>query len=78
MAEFNIHGSKIEQLSESGNNYKIAGTTSKVAISEQGYVTQTEGSGNKVQVDHPKDGILKKIVKACWKWLMSLFSSGSA
>jgi hypothetical protein len=43
------------------------------AISAKGNVVQTTGSGNRVQVDHPKTGIwswIWKKIKGCWKWFI--------
>lgn len=44
MTSFNVQNSKIEQLNESGNNYKISGSGSKTH-SEKGKETTTEVSG---------------------------------
>jgi hypothetical protein len=57
------------QFNQANNN---AGDVNN-AISEKGTVVQTSGTGNKVQVDRPKEslwGMLWTKVKACWKWIV--------
>jgi hypothetical protein len=54
MTHFNISGSKVEQLTGSGNNYRLVTDSGSNAVSEQGNVVQTTGTGNKVEVDRPK------------------------
>jgi hypothetical protein len=69
VSEFHISNSKIEQVNESGNNYKIAGNN---ASSEQGSVVQTTGNENKVTVQPPKESFLATLwnkIKTGWKWL---------
>ena len=73
MTKFNITNSKVEQLSDTGNNYKFAGKAENIALSDQGDVVQTTGTGNQVEVSQPEEGILAKLwkaVKAGWSWLM--------
>lgn len=72
MTEFNIQGSKIEQLNDKGNNYKFAGKAENLAVSGSDAVVQTAGAGNTVKVEHPKASFwanLWKRISACWKWL---------
>jgi len=72
MTKFNISNSQVEQLSDTGNNYKFAGKAENIALSEQGNVVQTMGTGNKVQMGNPEKGLLAMIwkkIKAGWKWL---------
>ncbi len=72
MTKFNITNSKVEQVSDTGNNYKFAGKAENIVLSEQGSVIQTTGTSNTVSVDHPKKGFLATIlntVKSWWKWL---------
>jgi hypothetical protein len=71
MTTFNIHNSRVEQLSDSGNNYKFAGKAETNAVSEKGNVVQTTGTGHTVQVDKAKDGFWSMLwgkIKAAWKW----------
>jgi hypothetical protein len=59
-------------ISENGNVVQTTGSGIN-AISEKGGVVQTTGGANRVQVDHPKEGVwaaLWKKAKACWKWLV--------
>lgn len=49
MGEFNIVDSKIEQLSDSGNNVKISSNSAPLALSGNDIV-QTVGAGNTVEV----------------------------
>lgn len=70
--QFNINGSKVEQLAGSGNNYKLTTDSGSNAISEQGNVVQTTGTENKVVVDRPKRSLWLALwtkMTACWKWL---------
>jgi hypothetical protein len=76
MAEFNIKGSKIEQLSDSGNNYKIAANTGSVAMSETGDVVQARGS-SKVQVNRSKEGFWVAFVKKVFSWIRSWFGGNA-
>jgi hypothetical protein len=71
MTEFNIQGSKIEQLNESGNNYKITGGSGNMALSDKGSLVQTIGDQNKVQVNEKPSfwGQLWVWIRACWKWI---------
>ena len=74
MTEFNIRNSNIEQMTDSGNNYKITGASGNVAISEQGVTVQTVGDQNKVQVGKESFwALLWSKIKACWKWLVGWF-----
>ncbi len=75
MSEFNIENSKIEQLSDSGNNYKITGASGNVAISQQGGTVQTVGDENKVQVGQTESfwKLLWGKVKAGWKVVAGWF-----
>jgi hypothetical protein len=78
MSQFNITNSKVDQLSNSGNNYKNIGQGGQVAMSEQGNAVLTQGTNNKVQVDH-KEGfwtLLWSKLKGCWKWIISCFGVG--
>jgi hypothetical protein len=70
MSNVNISHSKIEQMSDSGNNYKFAGKAENIALSEQGNAVQTTGTGNKLQVNKPEKGLWTVIwrkLKAAWK-----------
>ena len=71
MTQFNISNSKVEQLNNSGSNYKLVSDSGNNAVSEKGNVVLTVGNSNKVQVDHPKGfwSLLWDKVKSCWKWL---------
>jgi hypothetical protein len=69
MAQFNIANSKIDQLNNKGSNFKVTGAAGNVAVSEQGNVVQTVGSGNRVQtgVDKPDFwSVLWTKLKAFW------------
>jgi hypothetical protein len=69
MTKFNIQNSRVEQMSDSGNNYKVTGHSGNAAFSEHGNVVQTTGTGNKAQVDHTQSfwSLLWGKIKACWK-----------
>jgi hypothetical protein len=71
MTEFNIHDSKVEQLNDSGNNYKLVSETGSNVVSEKGDVVLTSGTGHKVQVDRPKGfwSVVWGKIRSCWKWL---------
>ena len=72
MTKFNITHSKVEQLSDTGNNYKFAGKAENIALSEQGDVVQTTGTDNKVETGKAEEGLLAKLWKALktsWAWL---------
>ncbi len=63
-------------ISEKGNVVQTTGASSTgdvtSAASEKGNIAQTGGEGNRVQVDHPKEGffgMLWKKNKVCWKWI---------
>ncbi len=43
MTEFNFNNCKVEQLNNSGNNYKIVSESGNVAVAEQGNIVQTAG-----------------------------------
>jgi hypothetical protein len=70
MTQFNITNSQVEQLTDSGNNYKLVSDSGNNAISAKGNVVQVAGDENKVQVDHKKEGfwsMLWKKIKSWWK-----------
>jgi hypothetical protein len=74
MTQFNIHNSKVEQVNDGGNNYKLVSDSGNNAVSEKGNIVQTAGTQNKVQVDH-KDGfwsMLWEKIKGLWKWITGL------
>ena len=48
MAEFNISGSKIDQLNESGDNVKVTGNRGQVVVSGRD-AGQAVGDNNRVQ-----------------------------
>jgi hypothetical protein len=63
-------------ISEKGNVVQTTGASSTgdvtSAATEKGNIAQTSGTGNRVQVDQPKEGffgLLWKKIKACWKWV---------
>ena len=64
MSEFNIHNSKIDQLNNSGDNYKQTSKEGNNAISQQGNVVQSEGEGNKIDVNKPSS-----LWASLWGWL---------
>jgi len=71
MTQFNIQGSKIEQLSDKGNNYKVTSETGNIAFAEKGNAVLTEGTQNRVQVDRPKDNLVSMLwakLKRLWAW----------
>lgn len=70
MSNFNIHGSKIDQLNSTGNNIKQTSRDGHNAITEQGNVVQTEGDNNKVDTNKSKEGLLATI----WGKLKSLWT----
>jgi hypothetical protein len=57
MASFNIRDSKIDQLSESGNNYQFTNESGNNTVSENGSVVQTEGRDNRIQVNKPAESL---------------------
>jgi formylmethanofuran dehydrogenase subunit C len=68
VTKFNITNSEVEQLSDTGNNYKFADKAENIAISNEGDVVQTTGTGHKVEVGK-SEGLLAKLwnaVKAFW------------
>jgi len=70
MSQFNIQNSKVEQLNDSGNNYKLVSRDGSNAVSDKGNIVQTAGTQNKVQVGH-KDGfwfMLWTKIRGLWKW----------
>jgi hypothetical protein len=74
VAEFKITNSKIEQLNDNGDNYKVANNSAPVAISGQG-VVQTAGEGHDVKADQKPEGptLLMKLweyIKAGWKYVV--------
>jgi hypothetical protein len=73
MTNFNIHNSKVEQISDTGNNYKLVSDSGNNAISEKGNLVQTEGAQNKVHAGLPKENLLSLLwakLTACWKWML--------
>lgn len=71
MSEFNIQNSKIEQLSSSGNNYKLVAKDGNNAVSAEGTVAQATGAQNQVQVDHKRSflAMLWAKIRVLWKWI---------
>lgn len=71
MSEFNIQNSKIEQLNDSGNNYKLVNRDGNNAVSEEGNIVQAAGAHNKVQVDRKASflAMLWAKIKVLWKWI---------
>jgi hypothetical protein len=69
MTSFNIQNSKVEQINDRGNNYKISGSGNN-AISEKGNVAQAVGDENKVTAGQHSlwAQVWDKLV-AFWKWL---------
>jgi hypothetical protein len=43
MTQFNINNSKVEQLNNTGNNYKLVNDSGNNAVAEQGNIVQTAG-----------------------------------
>jgi hypothetical protein len=69
MADFNITNSKIEQVNDTGDNYKIANNSAPVVVSG-GEAVQTTGTNNKVAVAPKEQSVWAKLwdkVKAGWK-----------
>jgi hypothetical protein len=51
MAEFHITNSKVEQVNDTGDNYKVTGNRGAVAVTQRnGQTVQVTGDGNKLQV----------------------------
>jgi hypothetical protein len=85
MAIINVEkmGMAVQQLNQTNNNpaevnmqfnqtNNNAGEVNN-AISEEGNVVQTMGTGNTVQVDHPEERFWRTLwekIKAWWKWLV--------
>jgi hypothetical protein len=70
MTNFNIHNSKIDQLSSTGNNNKLITESGTNTLAENGNAVVTVGSENRVSVGQPKPSILSKLWKAViavWK-----------
>jgi hypothetical protein len=70
MTQFNITNSQVEQLTDSGNNYKLVSDSGNNSIVEKGNVAQASGTENKVQGDPKKEGfwsMLWKKIKSWWK-----------
>lgn len=68
MSQFNIQNSKIEQINDNGNNYKVSGTN---MISETGNVVSATGNQSKLLVDR-KENLGARIwswIKGAFKWL---------
>lgn len=76
MGQFNISGSKIEQVNDSGNNYKQVGGSGNNSLTENGNIVNSDGDNNRIQVDRPKESlgsaILGKLTLA-WKWGIGYF-----
>lgn len=69
MSNINIQNSKIDQLNNTGNNYKQTSREGSNAISEDGGVAQSNGTENKVEVNKPKASLLTSIwnkIKSLW------------
>jgi hypothetical protein len=65
MATFNINNSKVEQITDSGNNNKATGNG---VIANSGDVIQVTGNENKVSTQ-PKEGWVSQL----WKNIKSLW-----
>jgi hypothetical protein len=72
MSQFNIQNSKVEQLNDSGNNYKLVNKDGNNAISKEGEIVQTAGTLNKVQADHGQGfwSILWTKITGLWTWIV--------
>ena len=72
MAEFNISESKIEQLNDTGANYKVANNSAPVTVSG-GDSVQTTGSGHKVRAAlSQKPSLAAKLwgwARRAWQWI---------
>ena len=62
MSEFNIQSSKVEQLNDSGNNYKLVSKDGNNAVSEKGNIVQ------KVVVQSLAPAIDTKVLEALENW----------
>ncbi len=74
MTEFNIENSKIEQMSESGNNYKFTGNSGNVVVTESGDVAQTIGENNEVRTNKNQEKGLIKSLFAAWQSICAWFT----
>jgi hypothetical protein len=71
MAEFNIQQSKIEQLNNSGTNYKVTGASGNVAFTGEGGTLQSAGTSNTVKATRASGfwSALWGKIRACVVWL---------
>ncbi len=72
MTEFNITNSKIEQLNDKGNNYKLANKSGNNVVADKGNAVQAAGNENAINVNQPKSFWSQawEKIKAAWKWLL--------
>jgi hypothetical protein len=78
MSTFNIHNSTVEQLNDSGNNYKFAGKAEQNLVVEQGNAIQSVGDHNKNLITEPKKRFWSQLwakVRAGWGWLTGWFTA---
>ena len=72
MAEFHISDSKIEQLNDTGANYKVANNSAPVSLSG-GDSVQTTGTGQTVRAsssEHkPVLAKLWRLMCRAWNWM---------
>jgi hypothetical protein len=72
MSVFNIRNSKIEQINDCGNNYKLVGKDGNNAVAEKGSIAQALGGESEAQVNRPKESFwsaLWKKLKGLWGWI---------
>jgi hypothetical protein len=77
----NNKGDVNNAISEKGNVVQTTGSAKignvTAASSESGNIVQTGGTGNKVQVDKPKEGFWSEAWKKLSKWIKGLFGGGA-
>ena len=75
MAEFNIQNSKIEQLNDTGGNYKVSSNSG--AVGQNVNQVQNSGTINSLSQSAGKDkSLIEKIwgwIKKAWLWIKGRF-----
>lgn len=71
MTKFNIVNSKVEQMNNSGNNYKTS--ADNYAISSQGDVVQLVGDSSQSYDNSAFWPQLLNKIKSCWKFIVSFY-----
>lgn len=57
MSNFNIKNSKIEQLNEKGNNYKLSSDAGNNVVSDSASIAQAQGSENRIQIAQARENL---------------------